>query len=179
MSEKSIGAKGKPPDKQEATVDGNAPNSKEKLGNNLNENDSGEKQSELPKISEKPKAFEKKSDSRPSMKINPSSNRNGKSKREDDKRASYPVRSPHSRGRHYEKSDSRTYQSSSFKSETKRSGRYIWFISSVLLISLSIALKKKKWYVHILPHHFKEILMKGKTRHFVTKFLKSSKIKRV
>ncbi|XP_048758488.2 serine/threonine-protein kinase SMG1-like [Ostrea edulis] len=121
MSEKSIGAKGKPPDKQEATVDGNAPNSKEKLGNNLNENDSGEKQSELPKISEKPKAFEKKSDSRPSMKINPSSNRNGKSKREDDKRASYPVRSPHSRGRHYEKSDSRTYQSSSFKSETKRS----------------------------------------------------------
>jgi hypothetical protein len=141
MSEKSVGAKGKPPDKQEATVDGNAPNSKEKFGNYLNENEtSGEKQSELPKISEKPKAFEKKSDSRPGMKINSNSNRNGKSKREDDKRSSYPVRSPHPRGRHYEKSDSRTYQSSSFKSETKRSG--IWSIF-LFVISPRILFKTK------------------------------------
>ncbi|XP_062590366.1 serine/threonine-protein kinase SMG1-like isoform X1 [Saccostrea cucullata] len=120
MSEKSIGAKGKPPDKQDATADGNAPNSKEKTINNVNENACGEK-SELPKISDKPKVFDRKSDSRPNMKINPINSRNGKLKREDDKRSSYPARSPHSRGRHYEKSDSRTYQSSSFKTEVKRS----------------------------------------------------------
>lgn len=123
MSEKSIGAKGKPPDKQEATTDGNAPNSKEKVVNNLNENACGDK-SEVPKISDKPKVFERKSEARPNMKINPSS-RNGKLKREDDKRSSYPVRGSHSRGRHYEKMDSRTYQSSSYKSEAKRSGKVL------------------------------------------------------
>lgn len=124
MSEKSIGAKSKPPDKQEATTDGNAPNSKEKVVNNLNENACGNK-SEVPKISDKPKVFERKSEVRPNMKINTSS-RNGKLKREDDKRSSYPVsRGSHSRGRHYEKSDSRTYQSSSYKSEAKRSGEVL------------------------------------------------------
>lgn len=124
MSEKSIGAKSKPPDKQEAITDGNAPNSKEKVVNNLNENACGDK-SEVPKISDKPKVFERKSEVRPNMKINTSS-RNGKLKREDDKRSSYPVsRVSHSRGRHYEKSDSRTYQSSSYKSEAKRSGEVL------------------------------------------------------
>lgn len=123
MSEKSIGAKVKPPDKQEATAEANAPSLKEKAVNNLNENACGEK-SEVPKLSDKPKVFERKPEARPNMKINPSS-RNGKPKREDDKRSSYPVRSSHSRGRHYEKSDSRTYQSSSYKSDAKRSGEHI------------------------------------------------------
>ncbi|CAC5378702.1 unnamed protein product [Mytilus coruscus] len=72
MSEKSVGSKGKPPDKQDVS-DGGVDVTKEKSGSNLNENASSRtriEKVESPKIYEKSKTLDKKIDIKPQMKIN-------------------------------------------------------------------------------------------------------------
>lgn len=131
MSEKSVGSKGKPPDKQDVS-DGGADVTKEKSGSNLNENASSRSTStriekvESPKIYEKSKTLDKKIDIKPQMKINGVKNGVSKpsSRREDvgSGRFSSSANRSSSRGKTEFQSSALTVASTQSKQDTKKSG---------------------------------------------------------
>ncbi|XP_052059400.1 serine/threonine-protein kinase SMG1-like isoform X1 [Mytilus californianus] len=127
MSEKSVGFKGKPPDKQDVS-DGGVDVTKEKSGSNLNENASSRtriEKVESPKIYEKSKTLDKKIDIKPQMKINGVKNGVSKpsSRREDvgSGRFSTSANRSSSRGKTEFRSSTLTVASTQSKQDIKKS----------------------------------------------------------
>lgn len=128
MSEKSSGAKGKPPDKKDGVASESSQNTqKEKSsGSNLNENASSVENQKGETTKDKAKVSERKVDAKPPSKINGIKNgvTGGTRAKRDDERRYYPPPRSSARGRYEPKVGAYPTSASSPRSESKRAGMY-------------------------------------------------------
>lgn len=141
MSEKSIGSKGKPPDKQDVS-EGASEVPKEKSGSNVNENASSKNRTEKVekvephKVYEKTKTTDKKLDSKAPMKINGVKNGMPKPspRREEVGSGRFPTHRSSSRGKTEFRSSTLSVAptSSHSKTDIKKNGILFFVINAML-----------------------------------------------